>query len=200
MMRVIWLRAEQIAFCKSLEGWLQPQETSSNLTMAHDVARTILDMARHQHEAEQQQQMSQRRYTVDVMRPSAQAVVPVASLELAFDSKQRVYFAHRAGHDRKEVSYSRTVVLPDAAAEMYALRAFLSDLDRIAQSRGLLAPVYNKGRWETSCGFKLVLRCRDDLASEIVSKVCRRRSWAALRKDLAAMLEFARKLRLPSGL
>lgn len=162
--------------------------------MAHDVARTILDMAKHQHEAEQQQQLFQRRYTVDVMRPSAHAVVAVASVELAFDSKQRVYFAHRVGHDRKPVSYSTTVVLPDADAEMYALRAFLSDLDRIAQSRGLLAPVYRKGRWETSCGFKLVLRCRDDRFSAIVSKVCRRQSWAALRKDLSAMLGFARKL------
>lgn len=153
-----------------------------------------LRLAEQSQQEHERQQGPQRMFVLEIMRPGARSSTAVACCQIDFDSRDRMRFAKVVFQSRRFVSYSRTVVLGDAAAEACALKAFIGDPERVGSSRGLKDTELCNGSWRLVCGFKLVLRCRSD-GSEIATKVCRRRSFAALRRDLAAMVGFARSLR-----
>lgn len=161
--------------------------------MANDVATQILQLATEQYKVEQQKESAHRSFVLHIMRPGARATAYVASCVLAYDSKGRMKFSHVIHQQRRWIAYTKAVVLCDAAAQTYALQAFLSQLEQVAQSRGLIAPVSSHRR-QRRFGCKLVLQCKAD-STNIATKICRQSSWAALCKDVLAMVDFARNVR-----
>lgn len=104
--------------------------------MARDCAALIWKLADESNKQEKQLEEAQRTFALDILRPGARTIAAVAHCFIAFDSKGHMKFAHVVHQPRRQwLDFNKPVLLCSAAAETYAIEAFMSELEQVAVPR-----------------------------------------------------------------